>query len=613
MVYENNLAQLKKINSRLFNAVAKENFPYDDGVVHMQTAKNGELIPVYAQNGKNVFLNSKYYPEEEAKKYMEDMFDLPEKAVLVIFGFANGDFLRTFLKKSLYEDIHCIVYEPCADIFMNILYHVDITDLFMDDRVSWIVHGFNDDMLGICLKTYLNSRNASTSRHMVLPKYADLFSDKLEHMVRVSTDVYNSIKMNNNLETQNGHEICRNSIVNIAYFSGARSEMDFVGKFPKDMTAIVVGAGPSLEKNIHQLKSAKGKSLIIAVDTVIPKMLKHDIEPDMIISMDMIKPLEYFIDKRLKKLPFLVCSQTNCEILKLVDSENLIYVSANHALYAKLFRQAGSNICSVSLGGSVATAAISVLFGWGIKRIIMVGLDLALTNSRLYVGDEEDYEHEFDESQYKYVEGIVEDKVLTRVDYYDFLLTIEEWALMNPDLQLIDATEGGAKKKNTIIMSLKDAVSTYCTKPFDLDMIMKSVPRLFLGDSEKLVKDNLIGMAENLKQYNRQAKSAGDECHRAIHMLNGNDVDTDTIDKINEFMIRFYRQLSGSYEYSFIQQLIQGEANIFADDMHIESSKSMAEIIDIYQKYEKYYISVADAISEIERYIAECMEYIKKY
>ncbi|MCM1207823.1 MAG: DUF115 domain-containing protein, partial [Ruminococcus sp.] len=373
MVYENNLAQLKKNNSRLFDVVTKEKFPYDDGAVHMETAKNGELIPAYTKDGKDVFLNSKYYPEEEAKKYMDDVLDLPEEAVLVIFGFANGDFLRTFLKKSLYKDIHCIVYEPCTAIFMNVFYHIDITDLLMDDRVSWIVHGFNDDMMGICLKTYLNSHNVSTSRHMVLPKYADLFPDELEHMVRVSTDVYNSIKMNDNLEMQNGHEICRNGIVNMAYFFGARSEMDFVGKFPEDMTAIVVGAGPSLEKNIHELKQAKGKSLIVAVDTVIPMMLKHDIEPDMIICMDMIKPLEYFIDKRLKKLPFLVCSQTNCEILKLVNSDNLIFVTTNHALYAKLFKEAGSVIYSVSLGGSVATAAISVLFGWGIKRIIMAG------------------------------------------------------------------------------------------------------------------------------------------------------------------------------------------------------------------------------------------------
>lgn len=611
MIYESNLEQLRKCNSQLYNIINEDDFTYNENVVRIEAAKNGTPIVVYTKDGKDTFLNSKYNPESEAEKYMVDFFDLPQKAVLVMFGFANGSFLRAFLEKAKNDDIYCVIYEPCPEVFMSVLHHIDITDLLADERISWVVDGLNDDIFRLCMRMLLDNYNIKTSRHMTLPKYSDLFPDKQKHMIDMSVDVMNRIKMNANLLRIHGDKICKNSIMNIIKLYGARTSEDFIGKFPKALTAIVVAAGPSLEKNIEQLKAAKGKSLIIVVDAAIPVVLKHGIEPDMIICVDMIKPLKYFMDESLKKIPFLVWPQTNYEVLDYMDWENLIFVATNSVLWAKLFHEAGSEIYEMDLGGSVATAAIITLINWDIKRIILVGQDLALTDSRLHAGDKETYKDELGESNYKYVEGINGDKVLTRLDYYEFLERIEEIGFRYKDLQLIDATEGGAKKKNTTIMPLKDAISHYCTEFFDIDNVMERVPRLYMGEKESLIHDALVRFDSNIKQLGNRASLSINACRRALDMLNTKNVNIDALKEINDFIWEFDQQLYGLDEYSFIEQLIQNEEDRLAEDVYIEASDSLSEAVRMYKKCEEYYLSVADVIPELEGYIAECMEHVK--
>ena len=54
----------------------------------------------------------------------------------------------------------------------------------------------------------------------------------------------------------------------------------------KGRPAIIVSAGPSLEKNCHLLRKAKGRALIIAVDVVVPTLLPAGILPDLVVALE---------------------------------------------------------------------------------------------------------------------------------------------------------------------------------------------------------------------------------------------------------------------------------------------------------------------------------------
>ncbi|MBI4828608.1 MAG: DUF115 domain-containing protein [Nitrospinae bacterium] len=50
--------------------------------------------------------------------------------------------------------------------------------------------------------------------------------------------------------------------------------------------AIVVGAGPSLDKNLRLLKLAEGRALIICVDTILSALQTADIAPSVVVTLD---------------------------------------------------------------------------------------------------------------------------------------------------------------------------------------------------------------------------------------------------------------------------------------------------------------------------------------
>ena len=85
-------------------------------------------------------------------------------------------------------------------------------------------------------------------------------------------------------------------------------------KQEKAYPAFIVSAGPSLDKNIEELKNIKGRGIIMAVDTAIKPLLKHGIVPDIIASVDPHKPLSLFEYEGVEKIPMLVDINYNSQI-----------------------------------------------------------------------------------------------------------------------------------------------------------------------------------------------------------------------------------------------------------------------------------------------------------
>ena len=81
------------------------------------------------------------------------------------------------------------------------------------------------------------------------------------------------------------------------------------------MPAVLVSAGPSLDKNINQLKEIRENVFIMAVDTALNSILTHDIIPDMAITVDSHKPLVLFEDERVRQIPLAVSTCTNKKVI----------------------------------------------------------------------------------------------------------------------------------------------------------------------------------------------------------------------------------------------------------------------------------------------------------
>ncbi len=603
-IYERNLETLKIYNKQLYEYLQKNIITNCEDVL-VETAKNGEKII----KSHGVYLNSKYNPSAEAQKYMQDEIRLPDEAVLVMFGLSNGSFAREFLLKNN-KHTFCIVVEPDPEIFIQVMKNIDMTDILSDSRLQLIIYGINDDMLEVRMYELIKAYNKSTNQHITLPKYGQLYIEKLKAMIDILNEQYDKRQVENNTVIGNGAKGCRNTIYNMRFFKGCRSMDDFIGKFPEDMPAVCVSAGPSLAKNVHLLKNVKNKAFIMCTDRAFHFLTSMGIKPDMIIGVDYEKPIELFNKDELENIPFLADKDFNTKVLEHLKPKDLIFLANTDSMWERLFLKAGSTLKSIDGGGSVATIAIGCLAKWGFKKIILIGQDLALTGKKEYA-ENTDEVSETEIEKCKYLEGIDGYMVPVRYDLLVYLRWIEEFALKNKSIEIIDATEGGAKKKNTSVMSFQSAIDKYCIKDYDIKGIVDSVPRLFEGDMYKIVTLELAQMRENIKALKRDLEKVIEYCVEAGKMLIESNYDVKRLREINDFMGSVEDSFVDSEEAGFINKFTaQAEADM-ADDFYIEADNEIDEAIRLYNKSATYYEKIVNVIPEIIHMLDETIAEIE--
>ena len=101
----------------------------------------------------------------------------------------------------------------------------------------------------------------------------------------------------------------------------------------------------------------------------------------MFSAVDFEKPVSLFEQPGINEVPMLSVMDFNTEVFEYLQPTNLFFCDSDSLVWDEMFKKAGSEICSVNLGGSVATFTIAMLIAWGFKRIIMVGQDLAMTGN----------------------------------------------------------------------------------------------------------------------------------------------------------------------------------------------------------------------------------------
>lgn len=239
-------------------------------------------------------------------------------------------------------------------------------------------------------------------------------------------------------------------------FDGAPSS-SLIGK-AKKKPGILVSAGPSLDQNVTQLRAAKGKSIIVCVDTALKTLIGHGIEPDFVVSIcaapDNLRDFDGLI------MP------PSCGLiyLPLIDPripamfERRFPVSNGHPFIEWIRRAVGVNLGIVDGGGSVALAGFQSLQGMGCDPIILVGQDLAYTRGRSHTEGSPLAHDEAGTLEVYALDG-------TRIRSSENFVQWREWfehEIKIAEATVINATAEGAKIKGAIRMRLDSAVKAFC-------------------------------------------------------------------------------------------------------------------------------------------------------
>ncbi len=470
----------------------------------------GEKIIGVVKNGHEYRLNSVYKPEWAARQYATRYQELQDYAVIGILGLSDGRAVRSFLQNCNTTQT-VIIYEPDANVFCMAMQNFVLADILKRKNVFLVVEGLNGDELSRILEKQITYQNRGLLVQCILPNYDVLYP--LEGNAFIDAMIY-YIKMevfNKNTEVLHAATLGDNLMYNLPYVLKQSSVYELkkyiMEKEYNDVPAIIVSAGPSLDKNIQELKNAEGKAFIIGVDSSLKALVREGIHIQIAVSVDPGKNPELFKDERMNAFPYVL----SCFSLPLIvqQNHNRIFYKAGYGskVFENLiYQKANKRLGELETGGSVATDAFSLALELGFKKIILVGQDLAFTGGKGHVsGFVESAANKRTEDMLVDVESINGEIIKTdlQMAYYRewFEKQIEK---MKGEVIVINATEGGARIHGAVETTLHEAIETYCTKHANFDKVISEVPNLLSDAEQKILLEEFLQTENRLLDLERK-------------------------------------------------------------------------------------------------------------
>lgn len=250
------------------------------------------------------------------------------------------------------------------------------------------------------------------------------------------------------------------------------------GKF-QGCPAIVVAAGPSLEKEIDHLKGLSSRALILAGGSSVNALLQAGIMPHIAVSVDP-NPMQYIRLRQAQPfcLPLFYRSRALYEALMSHHGPLLYLRGGDGYPLVEWFEEELSIHGKILDGGhSVSNMLIDLAHALGCRPIIMVGYDLAYTGGARYPSSLSESMASGESVAFKgetqgcLIDGKTYDgrPVVTEVKWMIEAQWLENFKQKHPRLRLINTAQDGLAIHGLVNMSCGEALNTYCTTDRDID------------------------------------------------------------------------------------------------------------------------------------------------
>jgi hypothetical protein len=464
---EKNITYLQKKGVK-WNLVRSKEDGTKNYEISSTITKDGYTITFLKDRKRTIYLGSKYNVKKEAKRWSSTV-DFEDTTTLIVFGFGSGYYIKEVVEK-MSDKNRLIIIEPSITIFEKTMEHIDLEEIFEDRDIYLNIGDFENDFFlkGIDQEVFSKTLVTTLPQYeTIFPKQYLLFIQKVkENLRRIS------IELNTNIVF---HKYWQNNLFrNLSYVLNSAQIIKFFDQF-QDKPIFIVSAGPSLNKNVKQLHKAVGKAVIICVDTALKVLLKENIRPNMVISVDGHK-LNYEKTKGISfdNIPYVYTPKVYYEMINDHKGEKFVYLCGD-MFYEQVFKKFGLPIGNLMAGGSVACNALDLACKMGGNPIVFVGQDLAYTDQlthaegTMYTG-----KNKIDHIENSIiVESVDGGEVLTGNNLREFLHWFN-WYIENNNsgITFVDATEGGAKIRGTKIQSLSQTIDQYCMEKIPVDQMI---------------------------------------------------------------------------------------------------------------------------------------------
>ncbi|KOC31905.1 motility associated factor glycosyltransferase family protein [Clostridium botulinum] len=475
----------------------------------IEESKDGYKVLKINKDNKKVYIGSKYRMKQCIDKLISEDKEIDEESIIIIFGIGTGQYIKNIYSK--FKNVKILIFEPNIRIRDYVNQSVDDYG-FLKERNVYLLNGENEGEIYDELSKIIGEFDISKILYRWILNYDKVYKEEILKFSNVIRKFINDIAISRNTSMIFSNRWFDTLMCNLKYIIQSTPINLLKNKFI-DVPAIIVSAGPSLSKNINELSNIKDNMMILSGGRTLRTLMEMNVKPSLIgvvdpgeVSYDLVKGYIENTD-----VPLLYYEGTN-EIVVKRHRGNKLCFSQNDTV-SNIF---GMRLKNLSLGGSIAHTLTAAASYFGCNPIIFIGQDLAYTGEKYHADIainqfKDDKDNKIRENMsFLYVEDIYGGKVRTSEVLDNFRRDLEKIIQNNKDITFINATEGGAKIKGTIQMTLKDAIKKY--------KIQNSIG-CFEGDNELDVSKIKQSSVEILEKIIEADEKIIDKSKRALRII----------------------------------------------------------------------------------------------
>ena len=418
-----------------------------------------------------VAYHSAHDPLREVQRFYSSL-KLEDADVILHFGWGLG-YCGETLRERTKPGARIVVFEPDEELFELSRGEPTNHEVFQDARFQFVVGGqvlqfFDDWDLAdfqatdqiLWVEWPAALREHATEAESLKTQFKSHLRDRAANLLT---------------HFKNGETYFRNVVGNFEYQSDTDAGRLF-GRFC-NIPLVLVSAGPSLDRNIGQLRVREDRCFILSVDTALRPLLAAGITPHAVITEDPSELNAQHVVGAIPESAYLIAEQAVHQSALQVATRRFIF---GLGLFPdSLFAKFGFGKSSLDAWGSVATTALDLACRMGANPIIFAGQDFAYSWYRDYASNTIYHGNTFyvESSGTAQADDIFGNTTYTTenmIAYRDYFVRRMK---QSPEVRFINATEGGILTEGAEILALSAAFDQVLFDPVDIAGTLRDCQR----------------------------------------------------------------------------------------------------------------------------------------
>ncbi len=629
-IFQKNINALAQKNETL----ARELLTYIPTDVPELKQENGAYNLFY----KNQYLHNPINPLGEA----QGIFAMAENspvAIHLVYGLGLG---YLFQVASLNSQGAVILYEPDLNIMKIAFTLVDFSNDILKKNVY-----ITNNLEQVSEYIYQKSNTKNSPLLLSTTSYRELNRENFASLVNELQQMIGRFGLDLKYTKERFWGLTRNLIKNLPNLVHETPIAEFQNRFA-GQTAVVVSAGPSLDRNIETIKKYRDNIVLIVVGTAIKTLYKHGIKPDFLCLIEAYDSSKQIQGLDLSDIYFVTEPTANNSLRQFKYKDTFSHIAKNLPINNWWSKLANIDIEEYSSKGTVSYTALNCARILGCSRIIIVGQDLAYVEGQCYSKDSayKDLVCQYNNEKKKweitakdftsfcnslsnsqneevriktaqkrlenlnaslyYVKGINGDMIPTESVYATFIKPLTEFTEIYNDRKYINASMIGAQIDGFENLTLEEALND--TQEIE-DRELKNefrydIPTII--EHLRTVKDGLKAAIDKLQEGQRLTKSLNNDLVRA------RNISPEILKLLKKISVNYLDLSTNFANQNPLFDFITTSERIDLDyEMKMMREFTFESVSKINEKLGTYYINAQKRVEYIDKMLTTAIEEIK--